>query len=391
MALTEEEKKKKLQQDISLDEWYNTNQQNIERQAQQQYEDAYVNRELMNKYLNQNLASQGLADTGIANLYAQQANTDYMNQRANIANAQQEAETNLFNQYYAKKEAEEDSNQQNIYNLGLRKVDNALTDGYLTDETRSELEQYFGGLGLNNTYTNLINQYMDSYALTGEQSKTKAQNDLYNEFDINAGQLLGENKKKYGEEGLYADQVENLLSQYLQAYNEGRITLEQKDALESYVNGYLINRKENTNLDITEDTKREIEKNTVDSNKEYDIKDLKNSIPKYHQVSVNYDNSVNIWDEGVNTRSFGNFAGWRNPDSKQSDYVEEIIRMAQEKEIENGEVVSFNFGTTLADSGNYMYYNGRFYKISGNVVPTYYGSGASYKPQKNPKGVNYLK
>ena len=36
MALTEEEKKKKLQQDISLDEWYNTNQQNIERQAQQQ-------------------------------------------------------------------------------------------------------------------------------------------------------------------------------------------------------------------------------------------------------------------------------------------------------------------------------------------------------------------
>lgn len=170
MALTEEEKKKKMQQDISLDEWYNTNQQNIERQAQQQYEDAYVNRELMNKYLNQNIASQGLADTGIANLYAQQANTDYMNQRANIANAQQEAETNLFNQYYSEKKAENDKKQQDAYNLFTNKVNNSLNEyGKLSDDTILELQDYIINSGLDNYYTNLANQYIAGYIPTQEQ------------------------------------------------------------------------------------------------------------------------------------------------------------------------------------------------------------------------------
>lgn len=171
MALTEEEKKKKMQQDISLDEWYNTNQQNIERQAQQQYEDAYVNRELMNKYLNQNLASQGLADTGIANLYAQQANTDYMNQRANIANAQQEAETNLFNQYYTAKKEEKDQQQKDVYNMVLNKVNNSLNEyGKLSDDTIIELEDYIDNSGLKDYYLNLAKNYVKGYTPTKEQN-----------------------------------------------------------------------------------------------------------------------------------------------------------------------------------------------------------------------------
>jgi hypothetical protein len=166
MALTEEEKKKKLQQDISLDEWYNTNQQNIERQAQQQYEDAYVNRELMNKYLNQNLANQGLADTGIANLYAQQANTDYMNQRANIANAQKEAETNLFNQYYSKKKAEKDETEKQIYDMYSAKINNSVNDyGYIDQDTLVELNDYItqNADQFGSKYQQLLQSQLDFY------------------------------------------------------------------------------------------------------------------------------------------------------------------------------------------------------------------------------------
>jgi hypothetical protein len=179
MALTEEEKKKKMQQDISLDEWYNTNQQNIERQAQQQYEDAYVNRELMNKYLNQNLASQGLADTGIANLYAQQANTDYMNQRANIANAQQEAETNLFNQYYTQKKAEEDAAkkekeelEKEIYNIYSSKINNSVNDyGYIDQDQLIELTDYINSNAdkVGDKYQQLLQSQLDFYKPNEQQ------------------------------------------------------------------------------------------------------------------------------------------------------------------------------------------------------------------------------
>lgn len=136
--------------------------------TQQQYEDAYANRQLMDKYLKQNLAQQGLADSGIANLYAQQNNTNYMNQRADIAKTNMLAEQDLYDKYTQAVQKREDD----IYDLAIGKIDKSLNNnGYLSDSSRIELEDYFKGLGLSEDRTGLLNQYMDMYKPTEEQRK----------------------------------------------------------------------------------------------------------------------------------------------------------------------------------------------------------------------------
>ena len=144
----------------------------LAKDTQQQYEEAYVNKELMNKYLQQNLAQQGLANTGIANLYAQQNNTNYLNNRAEIANANMQKEQELYDAYTNAVQEKENKKQAQMYDLAINKVNNSIKDGYLSDQTRMELEDYFTNSGLGENYMSLINQYMDSYVPTSEQKKT---------------------------------------------------------------------------------------------------------------------------------------------------------------------------------------------------------------------------
>lgn len=148
----------------------------IDKSAQQQYEDAYVNKELMNKYLNQNLAQQGLANSGIANLYAQQNNTNYMNERANIAGAKQQAEQDLLDQYYSAKKEEQDENQKSFYDLAINKVNNSLnlTDNKLSENEMAQLKEYFAENkdNLGDTYLNMINQYIEGYGRNAQERET---------------------------------------------------------------------------------------------------------------------------------------------------------------------------------------------------------------------------
>ena len=409
MALTDEEKKKKLQQDISLDEWYNTNQQNIERQAQQQYEDAYVNRELMNKYLNQNLASQGLADTGIANLYAQQNNTDYMNQRANIANAQQEAENKLFNQYYTQKKAETDAYSQKLYDLYSGQIDNSVNPyGFIDEDARNKLSESIDWDSLNASDRSLLEAGLNMYVGTEEQLKNKAQYDAYEQFATDAGLIMRENENKYGETGLYYDQYEELLKQYNQAYTDGLISLEQKVELEDLLKDYKIDRKEVAGNDIAETKKQEIEKNTTDASIAADKKYLQDNLDSKYLKELNLDSPINIWDENLTSASFGNFARGGKENTNQSNYVKAIIEKArlgpENGGFQNGDTVRFNYGTTgLGNEGIYMYYNGKFYKYNNvwnAITPTYsfdanYGlaglfSTNSTTPVKTKKGINLL-
>ena len=126
----------------------------------------------MDKYLKQNLAQQGLADSGIANLYAQQNNTNYMNQRADIAKTNMLAEQDLYDKYTQAVQKREDDKQNSIYDLAIGKIDKSLNNnGYLSDDTRIELEDYFRGLGLSEDRAELLNQYMDMYKPTEEQRK----------------------------------------------------------------------------------------------------------------------------------------------------------------------------------------------------------------------------
>lgn len=182
MALTEEEKKKQAQlsqqqasKESALDSMYNENKAFLEKQKQLKMEDAYVNQELMNKYLNESLAQQGLDQSGVANLYKQQLNTDYMNTRANIANQYTQDQLALLNEYNADKKAETDKYQKANYDIAVDKINNSVNkQGFIDADTMAALNLY-------------IDENSDKF---GENYKTllQSQLDLYsgNEEQINA-------------------------------------------------------------------------------------------------------------------------------------------------------------------------------------------------------------
>lgn len=172
MALTEEEKKKQLNKEVTLDEWYNTNKNYLEKEKQLQMEDAYVNQELMNKYLNENLAQQGLDQSGIANLYRQQLNTDYMNTRANIANTNQQNQLDLYNKYYSAKKEEQDKVQGQMYDMYTNKIANSVNQyGFIDDETQAALNQYIdeNPYKFGDNYKTLLQSQLDLYRGNEEQ------------------------------------------------------------------------------------------------------------------------------------------------------------------------------------------------------------------------------
>ena len=137
--------------------------------TQQQYEDAYVQQQLMDKYLKQNLAQQGLADSGIANLYAQQNNTNYMNQRADIAKTNMLAEQDLYDKYTQAVQEK----QKDFFDLAVKKVDNSVSklDGKLSDDDMMALRNYFetNKSQLGDSYYDMVNQYIDNYQRTEEE------------------------------------------------------------------------------------------------------------------------------------------------------------------------------------------------------------------------------
>ncbi len=328
MALTEEEKKKKMQQDISLDEWYNTNQQSIERQAQQQYEDAYVNRELMNKYLNQNLANQGLADTGIANLYAQQANTDYMNQRANIANAQQEAETNLFNQYYTQKKAEADDLSNTMLGIYSNQIANSVNNwGYLEDDKANQLRENIDWNSLTDKDRALLESQFGGYMATEEQLRNRDEYENRWQYDRAAGDF------------------DEIIKGYYDS--SGRLTTEDADELFMQ----LENIKDKIGNNNYEKAKQAIQ-DAIETSTEREIREIKEVYPKV--------TTTNGIDAKSATKDIFIVPGL-GEDKDVDEFVQSILDMAKNGKLKNGDIVNFNHKTNSGDY-IYVYHNGKFYK-----------------------------
>lgn len=185
MPLTEEEKKKQAQlsqqqasKESALDAMYNENKAYLDKQKQLQMEDAYVNQELMNKYLNESLAQQGLNNSGVANLYKQQLNTDYMNTRANIANQYAQDQLDLLNQYNADKKAEQDKVQSQMYDMYTNKIANSVNNyGFIDEDTQSALNQYLidNADKFGSDYQSLLQSQLDLYK--GSEDQIKAYNE----------------------------------------------------------------------------------------------------------------------------------------------------------------------------------------------------------------------
>lgn len=228
---------------ISLDEWYKANNNQLERNKQKQLEETYVNNELMNKYLNQNLENQGLAGSGIAELYRQQANTDYMNSRANVNSDYASKQQDLYNQYFAAKKEEEDidnakleeekriadakleaekkaaqekleKEQSDMFKMYAEKIGASLDDyGYLSADTKNELNSYFDRNAIGEHYSAMLDEYMNLYTPNEEQkAKIEEQkNEPY--YALEAGKF---NEKVIGSINEYDKLYDNDLKKYME-------------------------------------------------------------------------------------------------------------------------------------------------------------------------------
>jgi hypothetical protein len=379
---------------MTPEEWYKGEKKIIDKAAQQQYEEAYVNKELMNKYLKQNLAEQGLANTGMANLYAQQANTDYMNQRANIAQAQQQSEQSLYDLYSQKKEKQFNDNSAaalESYLSQLAEAENAY--GYIDDEKLSELTGGFDHNMLNSADRLKYETAYKGYVGTEEEKKAKAQDEFYTDM-------------KYG---MYENDragnitIDEWYRQADDAYNNGEISRDQYYEITDWIDGKAAPNKEieqNRAMTNFTDTKLtpKINKNGQLSNEDADdliaeldkIKDVigednyiytVNEIDKKRESAladetaklnrqfrrqfpeVVVDASSGIDADTNDLNAFGNFA---SESGKQEEYVSKILRKADKGEFKNGDLIDFNYGANLGKNkeGIYMYYNGKFYKVS---------------------------
>ena len=221
----------------SLEELYRTNNNQLEKNKQKQLEEAYVNQELMNKYLDKNMNDAGLGGSGIAELYKMQANTDYMNNRAAINSDFQSKQQELSNQYYTAKKDEEDAatakleeekrlaqeklekEQKDMFQMYVNKVDNSLNQyGYLDDYVKSQLSEYFNRESIGEHYSSILDEYMNSYTATDEQKAyIKEQEDItkYSPYyEQYANQFLEETYNNLlSNNKLSSEQVQNYLKE----------------------------------------------------------------------------------------------------------------------------------------------------------------------------------
>lgn len=350
---------------ISLDEWYKTNNNQLEKNKQKQLEETYVNNELMNKYLNQNLESQGLADSGIAELYRQQANTDYMNSRANVNSDYASKQQDLYNQYFTAKKEEEDianakleqekkdaqakleKEQNDMFQMYAEKIGASLDEyGYLSDNVKNELNAYFNRDSIGEHYSNLLDEYMNLYtpneeqkAYIAEQEEAKKYIPYYeeeaNKFVDGIYGLLDENGKITQEEA----------TELYKKLEENRKAVGEDNYMEIY-------RGIKEMTETTEETNKRVEKETAvkNVNKRAEIEKL-GAIESYNGISA----------DTANSNSFGSYKDGKD----QTNWVNEVINRAKNGKLKNGDLIDFNYGANASSTGSvYLYYDGKFYKTN---------------------------
>lgn len=295
---------------ITLKDYYGSAQSSLEQNRQKQLEEAYVNNQLINKYFPESMAKQGLANTGIAELYKQKANNDYRNERANINSNYENNQLNLLENYYAKQKADEEEQkqkQEEEYNkfyerYGRDAYNDALdSNGKITQEKANELKEKYESMRdkLGDDWTDYILYDIDRNTYTDSDEDRILQN----------------------QENIQKAEKEKAEKEVLQ---------EQKD---------LIN---------------------VQNDKEYVEKTYKN-------YGIDTSNYVSV--DTANEKSFGNYF---NLDGKQDQFVRNVINEAkkamkgEQSLIKNGDIINFNVGAGISTSTKptYLYYNGIFYKVN---------------------------
>lgn len=103
----------------------------------------------------------------------------------------------------------------------------------------------------------------------------------------------------------------------------------------------------------------------LDEKENYDI------IQKYQNYAKDYDKStVNVLSDNFKITDFGTYNGIRNSDSKQSNYLEQVVEDARNGKIKEGQYIIPNYGKhTIGRSYVYQYLgNGRFKKVETDGV-----------------------
>lgn len=307
----------------SLEELYRTNNNQLEKNKQKQLEETYVNNELMNKYLNQNLENQGLAGSGIAELYRQQANTDYMNSRANVNSDYASKQQDLYNQYFTAKKEEED--------IANAKLEQEKKEAQLKEEAdkakqESELKynQSIYDAYLDTDYSNMFSQYDSDKdgKLTKEQAASMKEY-ITNNYTGKASQIAIE---------LYLKGLDNSIETEDEAVFREVFEKEQSESMDAI--------------------KKDIE---IQADKEYISKNISGVDTNDYIVAKN----AGVLSFGSKYNDAGTGKG------SQDKWINYIINAANNGQIENGTYIDFDFGATQ-DKGNsiYLYYNGVFYKTN---------------------------
>jgi len=171
----------------ALDTWYNNAIKLNEQNRNAELEQNYVRQQLIEKYLPQDLKAQGLSGSGLAELYKQKANTDYMNNRATINANYNNSNQSLLENYTNKKQQIEDEEnaerkaeeEQNILdwyermsgNISVKAAELQNEDGKLSENDYNSLYKYIEDNkgNINSHYEGLLKNYLDTYKMNEEQ------------------------------------------------------------------------------------------------------------------------------------------------------------------------------------------------------------------------------
>ena len=168
----------------AFDEWYSKAVQRNEQNRAAELEQNYVKQQLMEKYMPQDMKVNGLSGSGLAELYKQKSNTDYMNNRAlinsNYNDSNQSLLENYTNQKLAQEEKEQAESDQNILDWYTRmhdsltsKIDELRDEetNKLTEDTYNQLYKYIedNKVNINSHYENLLKNYINDYKMSDKE------------------------------------------------------------------------------------------------------------------------------------------------------------------------------------------------------------------------------
>ena len=261
----------------ALDTWYNNAIKLNEQNRNAELEQNYVRQQLIEKYLPQDLKAQGLSGSGLAELYKQKANTDYMNNRATINANYNNSNQSLLENYTNKKQniedaenaerkAEEEQNVLDWYTRMSGSIDAKIAElidektGKLSEENYNSLYKYIEDNkgNINSNYEGLLKNYLDEYKMNEEEIKESHSNKFFE--DNYAGFVETENAIDISTPSKASEAMDSSIeAMYLYLYQQA-FNLKDGDILQTgllksdkylYYNGLFYKLKNGTNKNAT--------------------------------------------------------------------------------------------------------------------------------------------